>query len=56
MNKTYRIVDATINHPEAGVIIKQNIIYYIDGIMELTELYSIGDEIKTSIREGYSQV
>lgn len=53
MEKTYRIVDATIVHPRVGRIVKQNIIYYLDGIEELKEFYSKEGIIDHTIREGY---
>lgn len=55
MEKTYRIVDATIVHPIVGRIVKQNIIYYLDGIEELKEFYSKEGIIDHTIREGYIQ-
>lgn len=54
MNKTYEIVDATVNHPEAGEIIKQNIVYYDEnGRIETVESYSNRGVVAGSIRPGY---
>lgn len=51
--KTYMIVDATIEHPELGTIIKQNIEYYVDGTLENVEFYSKEGVITGEIRSGY---
>lgn len=51
--RTYKIVDATINHPKEGVIAKENIEYYVNGILESVELYSVKGEVLTIIQYGY---
>ena len=51
--KTYRIVDATVTHDKAGVIVKQNIEYYVNGFLECVEFYSKGGIVGVEIKEGY---
>lgn len=52
--KTYRIVDGTVTHPTAGVIVKENIEYYIDHVLETKEFYSKNGVVDHEIRAGYS--
>ena len=56
MNKKYKIVSATITHPNDGEIIKQNIEYYINNQLETIEIYSVRGVICNEIRYGYTLI
>lgn len=53
MTKTYKIVDATINHPSKGEIVKKNIEYYIDGVLQSVEFYSKDSVVGNEIKDGF---
>lgn len=53
MEKTYKIVDATIVHPIAGKIVKENIVYFINGEEQGREFYSKNGVVDHEIRQGY---
>lgn len=53
MTKEYEIVDATVQIG-GQTIVKQNIVYYLDGVEETTEFYSKDGIINHEIRSGYS--
>lgn len=56
MENTYEIVDATVNHPEKGMIVKQNIIFYNDGKEFCTQLWSAEGVIVGKVIEGYKPI
>lgn len=53
MKRTYKIVDATVNHSELGTIAKKNIIYYEDGNEVGKELYSMNGQIVSQVNQLY---